>query len=130
MHPRLAVLVIAATFVGCGGRTANQAGADAADGAVVACTAEATAHCARLETCYANALSSDYGDVATCQSRRKLSCLAGLDAKGDFHHRVRRGELRDGNQRRELRKSARWLPHAYRLRLSIWARCCRGRVLL
>jgi hypothetical protein len=58
--------------------TAPDGGSGAA--ARTACSEAASAFCGKLRSCSAFALSITYGDLATCQQRFLLGCLAALDA--------------------------------------------------
>jgi len=82
----LAVPLLAGTaLAGCGGETASPTTPPTlatSDAAVAACSAEETANCARFQSCYANDLAGQYGTVANCETRRQVSCLAGLAATG------------------------------------------------
>jgi hypothetical protein len=87
-----ATLLLAA----CGGCTSSNgsssSGTDGGGGADVvveagptaidACTAFATAFCARLEACTPFALQVAYGDVNTCAQRGALLCIPALSANG------------------------------------------------
>jgi hypothetical protein len=45
-----------------------------------ACASLASALCKRISDCSSFAVTSDYGDEATCETREKISCLATLNA--------------------------------------------------
>jgi len=65
---RLGILLLAAT-AGCGGVSADKA-----------CTDFAASVCTDIENCAAPLITTQYGDVATCQMRAKASCLTDLMA--------------------------------------------------
>lgn len=77
MHRLSVVLFVAA----CGGSSvADQpdAGLSAAD----ACMQTAVDRCTKLMACSGADLDRRYGDLATCEAREQLTCIAALDAAG------------------------------------------------
>ena len=75
-----------ALLVGCsssspGGAPGNpDAGVDAGPDVPTACSALAAAICTKFESCSPFGVSVDYGDVATCQTRFAMGCIASLNA--------------------------------------------------
>ncbi len=79
------IVAIGGVAAGCSGSPAaltdggaNHAGPSGAQ----ACNDSATAYCTQLSKCSAIAIASDYGDMATCVTRRVQSCTNGLAAPG------------------------------------------------
>ncbi len=85
-HDLVRPLLLVALLAGCGGSSiadpaSSDGGADAAT-ADHACDDLARARCAKLQSCSAQELATRDGDLATCTTREKASCLSGLAAPG------------------------------------------------
>jgi len=67
-----------AAVVACGDSTSSTPAVTADQ----ACTNAATALCAKIDSCTALAIATQYGDQPTCVARAKLSCIPNLAAPG------------------------------------------------
>jgi hypothetical protein len=75
----LATLAYAALSGGCNSSSTQGAAGLTND---KACSDLATAQCNKIEQCEKNGVQARYGDITTCLSRQKLSCMNGIVAPG------------------------------------------------